>query len=73
MLPAQWACAAWFSRHQTFQKWLTALIVLLVFSFAGTFVYMALEPEWNLFDAMYFTVRVLGTRTMIFLFAACLC
>ena len=52
MLPAQWACAAWFSRHQTFQKWLMALIVLLVFSFAGTFVYMALEPEWNLFDAV---------------------
>ena len=61
MLPAQWACAAWFSRHQTFQKWLMALIVLLVFSFAGTFVYMALEPEWNLFDAMYFTFTIIST------------
>ena len=36
MLPAQWACAAWLSRHQTFQKWLMALIVLLVFSFVTT-------------------------------------
>ena len=61
MPPAQWACAAWFSRHQTFQKWLMALIVLLAFSFAARFVYMALEPEWNLFDAMYFTFTIIST------------
>lgn len=48
-------------RRPSLKQWLSSFVTLLLYSLTGTVIFMALEPEWDAFTAMYFTFTIIST------------